>query len=61
MGNEKTIEVKGKDLGDVLVREAALSKLNGLETDELVKLSKMANDKGRKALKTKWNLIKSFI
>ena len=31
MGNEKTIEVKGKDLGDVLVREAALSKLNGLE------------------------------
>ena len=43
-----------------MVREAALKKLNSLQTDELVKLSKMCSEKGRKALKTKWLLIKTF-
>ena len=54
------IEITGKDTGDAMVREAALKKLNSLQTDELVKLSKMCSEKGRKALKTKWLLIKTF-
>lgn len=61
MANIKNLEISGKDIGDVLVRQAALSKLNKLQTEELVKLSKMASEKGRKALKNKWNLIKSFV
>ena len=58
---KRVIEVIGKDTGDAMVRKAALGKLNTLQTDELVKLSKMASEKGRRALKNKWLLIKTFI
>ena len=46
----RRIEITGKDTGDAMVREAALKKLNSLQTDELVKLSKMCSEKGRKLL-----------
>jgi len=58
----KEIKVEGKDLIDTQVRFDALNKMNNdLTTEELGKLKQMCSSKGRSTLKTKWNLIKSFI
>lgn len=57
-----TIEVKGDSITDAFARQEVLQHLQNIATtEELQKLKLMTSEKGRKALKNKWALIKTFI
>lgn len=57
-----TVEVKGDTITDAYLRKEVLQHLQNIATtEELQKLKQMTSEKGRKNLKNKWALIKTFI